>query len=147
MNILLLKPVPKLGLPGDVKTVKAGYARNYLLPQGLAVAAGDKKAREIRAGLSEARQTALKEQAELTEKAKQWSGKTVTISAKATTDGTLFGSITDRDVAKELGLDRKQVKFQPAKQTGDYDALIDLGQGVDARVSVVIRAQGKGQSK
>jgi len=143
MDVLLLKPVSKLGLPGDIRSVARGYARNYLLPQQYAVAANDPLAKEIRADLAQARESAVKEQQTLKEQAKQWNGKAVTIPRKATTDGTLFGAVTERDVAKELGVDRKQVKFTPAKTVGTYDARLDLGQGVDVSVSVHVKAARK----
>lgn len=138
MKVLLLKSVPKLGLPGDVKEVKDGYARNYLLPQGLAVLTIDPKAKELLGSLESARKQAEAEQAKLVDKAKEWAGKSITILSKATGDGTLFASVSNKDVAKELGLNAKKITFAPAKETGTYEAIIDLGAGVDARVTVII---------
>lgn len=140
MKVLLTKAVPKLGIPGDTKDVKDGYARNYLLPQGLAVLTIDPKAKEIRASLVAARTQAEVARQDAQGKAKDWAGKRITITAEATSDGTLFGAVTDRDVARELSLEQKFVKFQPVKTVGSYEAIIDIGAGVDARVNVEVKA-------
>ncbi|MBI4032144.1 50S ribosomal protein L9 [Candidatus Berkelbacteria bacterium] len=140
MKILLIKPVPKLGLPGDVKEVKDGYARNYLLPQGFAVLTVDPKAKELLGNLETARKQAEAEQVKLAAQATEWAGKSITILSKATSDGTLFASVSNKDVAKELGLNPKTITFAPVKATGEYEALIDLGGGVDARVTVIVKS-------
>lgn len=141
MQVLLIKAVPKLGLPGDVKTVANGYARNYLLPQGLAVLPNDPQARELRANLDAARTAAEAAKAKAEAKAKEWAGKTVTITAKATGDGTLYAAVTEKDVAKELGLATKLVHFQPAKTVGSYEGRVDLGEGVDAPIQVEVKGK------
>lgn len=79
----------------------------------------------------------------MAESARSWSDKVVELTAKATSNGTLFGAITDRDIAKNLELDRRQVKIQPVKSVGEYEAVVDLGQGVDARVRVIVKAEAK----
>ncbi|MBI4023265.1 50S ribosomal protein L9 [Candidatus Berkelbacteria bacterium] len=140
MKILLTKPVPKLGLPGDVKDVKNGYARNFLIPQGLALLPSDPRAKELKGHLSEARSQAEAEQARAESTAKDWAGKSVTIPAKATADGTLYAGVTARDVAKALGLSLKQVQFKTAKSVGEFPATIDVGSGVVASATIRITA-------
>ena len=143
MKVLLIDAVPKLGLSGDVKVVKDGYARNFLFPNNLAMLVNDPKARQAKGSLAQNRENALKAQKEMAESSKAWAGKEVELKAKATSNGTLFGAITDRDVAEKLELERKRVKMQPVKSIGEYEAIIDLGQGVDVRVKVKVVAEAK----
>ena len=138
MRVLLIKQVPKLGLPGDVKEVKDGYARNYLIPNGFAILPNDPHAHDIRAELGAKRSAVEAEQAGARAVAAAWSGKSVTIVANASPDGTLYAAVAGRDVAKALGLQPKQVTFASTKQTGHYEAQVHVGSGIDARVSVVI---------
>ncbi len=140
MNIILIKSVPKLGLPGDVKEVKDGYARNYLIPQGLALVASDPAVSSLKAELKAKRAGAAAEQEQLEATAKDWEGKAVTIARKATADGTLFAAVTKKDVAAELGVPVKQVRFASVKRTGDYQAELSIAEGMQALVPVTISA-------
>ena len=140
MRVLLIKQVAKLGLPGDIKEVKDGYARNYLIPNGFAMLPNDPHAAEVRVELSAKRAAAQVEQDQAKVTAASWKGKTVTIVAKASADGTLYAAVAGRDVAKELGLKPKQVKFAPTKHAGTYDATIDFGGGFDTNITVIVAA-------
>ena len=102
MKLLLCKNVDKLGIVGDVVNVAAGYARNYLLPHGLATEPTDVNIRR----LAEARKIAERERAEqlgrLATLAEALEGVEVTIRAKANEDGVLYGSVAQKDIVSAL---------------------------------------------
>jgi large subunit ribosomal protein L9 len=102
MEVILLDKVGKLGAIGDKVSVKSGYGRNYLLPQGKAVAATAKNIADFeirRAGLEAAAAAKI---AEATARAEKLAALEVTIAAKAGDEGRLFGSIGTRDIAEAI---------------------------------------------
>lgn len=140
MKILLLKSVPHLGLPGDERVVKDGYARNFLLPQGLAILAHDPRAVEIRQTLAIEREVASRAAEQANKAAASWDGRHIKLHAKANPDGTLFAAVTRAQVAQELGLTQKHVRFSPTKSLGMYEAQIEIGHDATATVTVEIQA-------
>jgi large subunit ribosomal protein L9 len=149
MQLILNEEVPNLGGPGDVVKVRAGYARNYLLPRKLAVEANPKNLRafEHQKGLAMLKREALKSKARsLKEKVDALS---LTMSARAGEEGKLFGSVTNIDVERALrerGLEidrRKILLVEPIKQLGDYTIQIRLEAEVEAglKLSVVAEAE------
>lgn len=140
MDVVLLKTIPKLGQAGETKRVAVGYGKNYLLAQGLAVLPSDPRAKQIHAELAKQGAVKQQEKAKLTAKASEWAGKTISLSGKASSDSTLYAAITHRDVAKQLGIDAKRVQFDSVKAAGTYEARIDVGQGTDATVGVIVSA-------
>ena len=143
MKVLLTQAVAHVGLPGDLCEVKDGYARNYLIPQGLAVLQHDPSAKKLLVGLAAARKEAEASKGKAEAAVKDWEGKVVKLSVKANPDGTLFGAVTHKDVAKELGVDAASLHFDTMKVAGEYEAVVDLGFGVSAPVKVVITAEKK----
>ena len=102
MQIILLEKIHKLGALGDVVKVRAGYARNYLIPAGKAKRATSENIAEfetIRVQLETQERTVRKE---AEEKASKLSGENFSITRKAGVDGRLFGSVTNQDIADEL---------------------------------------------
>lgn len=149
MQLILNEEVPNLGGPGDVVKVRAGYARNYLLPRKLAVEANPKNLRafEHQKGLAMLKREALKNKARgLKEKVDALS---LTVSARAGEEGKLFGSVTNIDVERALrerGIDidrRKILLVEPIKQLGDYTIPVRLEAEVEAglKLSVVAEAE------
>ena len=149
MQLILNEEVPNLGGPGDVVKVRAGYARNYLLPRKLAVEANPKNLRafEHQKGLAMLKREALKSKARgLKEKLDALS---VTVSARAGEEGKLFGSVTNIDVERALRergieIDRRKILLvEPIKQLGDYTIQIRLEAEVEAglKLSVVAEAE------
>ncbi len=142
MKVLLLKDVAGLGPSGAVKEVKEGYARNYLLPRGLALAATDGTLRAF-----QDRQKAVldREQRERTE-AERLAGAlgelVVEVRARAGEGGRLFGSVTAQDIADALGargyrISKKQVELdEPIKSSGFFKVPIRLGQRIVAHVDI-----------
>jgi large subunit ribosomal protein L9 len=144
MKLLLHKDVAKLGHFGDVVEVKAGYARNYLIPQGLAVeptASNVKAIEKERVRQAEIRRLARQEILKLAEKV---GGAEITISVLANEQGNLFGSVGGVEIAKAL--QEKGFEIKPAfvvleghlRALGSYDVKLNLGQEIEATVKVVI---------
>ncbi|MBI2589507.1 50S ribosomal protein L9 [Candidatus Berkelbacteria bacterium] len=136
MKIILLKSVPNLGQAGEAKEVKAGYARNYLIPHKFAIFAADPKAKEIVAELKRARIEQAQTKKILADRARTLVDKEVRIEARGTIDGKLYAAITAKQIAKLLGLPEKSINFSPVKSAGIHRASIELGGGVKTEVSV-----------
>ncbi|MEZ5084704.1 MAG: 50S ribosomal protein L9 [Tessaracoccus sp.] len=142
MKIILTSTVEKLGIAGEIVEVKDGYARNYLLPQGKAIAwtrgaekqiEGIKRARDAREirGVEHAQE--IREQLE---------GLSVSVAARVADSGQLFGAVTPAELAvavKKAGgpaLDKRSVTFaKPVKTAGAHTAQVKLHPAVTARVS------------
>ena len=148
MKVILRSDVDRLGNKGDVLDVADGYARNFLLPRGLALAA-TKGAIAQAESMREARQrrdVAEKEAAEGVRD--RLSATVVRIPAQSGTDGRLFGSVTAGDVAdaivSQLGveLDRRRLHLdEPIRALGVHDVTLRLHAEVDAHVSVEVVAR------
>jgi large subunit ribosomal protein L9 len=148
MKIILQREVDKLGSPGDVVEVADGYARNYLIPRGMAAAAskgGVRHAERLRTAHRVRVQKTLSEAQEL---AGRVSASPLRIRAKAGKEGRLFGSITGNDVAEHLGrslgleIDRKRVHLEePIRSVGTHEATLHLHPEVNAKVTVEVVAQ------
>ncbi|MCZ6749503.1 MAG: 50S ribosomal protein L9 [SAR324 cluster bacterium] len=144
MRIILIQDVPHLGSLGDEVQVKDGYARNYLLPKGMAMSAGSKNAAHI--AHRRKRLEGLREQAiELAEAESEKVGNLeLVVRAKAGTNGRLFGSVTNRDLKaalEELGytVDRRAITLHaPIKSLGIHGATVKLHSEVKTDVSVKV---------
>jgi large subunit ribosomal protein L9 len=149
MKVLFRKDVPDVAKAGQVKEVADGYARNFLIPRGLAVAATAvalKQVAEVQAAA--ARHAADEERAARDLKA-QLEAQPIVIQAKAGSQGRLYGSVTTADVAtaiqKQLGttLDRRDLEIvEPVRQVGSYAVTARLHRTVTASVTVEVRAVG-----
>jgi large subunit ribosomal protein L9 len=145
IEVILREDIKTLGQAGEMVRVKPGYARNYLLPQGLAYEATEGNKKRIAA---ETRVRSARNQAERTEAerfAATLSEVTLTLSGKAGEEGKLFGSITSQDIADALArqghtVDRRRIELEhPIKTTGTHKVAVRLHPEVNAelRVSVV----------
>src|SRR5437667_6507868 len=139
MKVLLQKPVEKLGSPGEIVEVADGYARNYLMPRGLAVKAGPGMVRHAES-LKRAHTTRMgKEKTEFEEIARQLiAAGGISVTARAGEEGKLFGSVTTADIAEAVGsqagvsVDRKDVHLsEPIKSIGAHEVRVHLTQDVD----------------
>ena len=145
MQVILLEKVINLGQLGDVVKVKAGYARNYLVPHGKAKRATPDNLAEFekkRADLEKEQATIL---AEANARAEKLNGLMVQISQKAGVDGKLFGSVTNGDIADALkaqGFDVAKASIRmpdgPLKQVGDHELVIGLHTDVVASIKVSV---------
>ncbi|MCB1332387.1 MAG: 50S ribosomal protein L9 [Roseivivax sp.] len=142
MQVILLERVAKLGQMGDVVDVKAGYARNFLLPQGkaLTASAANVKAFEDQKAQLEARNLESKKDAEAL--AAKLDGQQFVVIRQASDGGALYGSVTPRDVAEiateeGFSIERKQVVIAtPIKELGLHDAHVTLHPEVIVTVSL-----------
>ena len=146
MELILLQDVEKLGFKDEIVTVKNGFGRNFLIPQGKAVLATDAARKVLAENL---RQRAKKEDkiiADANTKAEAINGITVKIAAKTIEGGKqLFGSITSNHLADELEkmgheVDRKFIKLNNIKSVGVYDAEIRLHREVKVSLTVEVVA-------
>jgi large subunit ribosomal protein L9 len=144
MEVILREDVPSLGKAGQLVRVKPGYARNFLLPRGLAFEAteGNKKRIDSEARARVAKQSA--ERAASEQQAAALGSLTVTLRGKAGEEGKLFGSITAQDIATalaELGhaIDKRKLELEhPIKTVGFHSVLVRLHSDVHAEVKVNI---------
>jgi large subunit ribosomal protein L9 len=149
MKVLLTKDVYKLGRAGDVKKVADGYARNFLMPKGLAVLATPgslKTADRIRAQ-AEIRRTALN--SELKDLADTVNGITLTFAARAGETGKLYGSVTPQDVATAIQeqtryeVKRHQIDMQPIREVGEFRAHVRLTMDLIPEVRILVHREGE----
>lgn len=146
-KVILTNEVSGLGSAGDVIEVKNGYARNYLIPQGYAVAwtrGGEKQVAQIRAART-ARELATLEEAQAL-KAKLEETK-VKLTAKVGRDGRLFGSVKTGDIAEAVAaaglgdIDKRKVEIAtPIKFTGEHEATVRLREDLVATITVQVVA-------
>ena len=145
MQLILLEKVANLGALGDIVKVKNGYARNYLIPQGIAKRATPDNIKDF-----EARRAELeKKQADILARARavaeQIEGLMLQISRKASADGRLFGSVTNRDISEAIEaagyqLERSTIKMPEGaiKQVGDVVLSVVLHADVAANITVSV---------
>lgn len=149
MKVLLLKDVYKLGRAGDVKRVAAGYGRNYLIPQGLAVLATTgalKQAEHIRQQAASSR-AALNQ--ELSGVAEQLANVVLFFPARASETGKLYGSVTSQMVAVKLQeeagieIERRQLDMQPIRSLGEHTILARLTMDLIPEFTVIVHREGE----
>ncbi len=147
MRIVLRDDVENLGKKGDLLDVADGYARNYLVPRGLALkaTAGNQKQADAMRRNREVREARDREAAQSL--AAQFEGRTITIKARAGGEGRLFGSVTSVDIAdavqKQTGaeIDRRKIDLdEPLKELGGVDVAVRLHPDVLATLHVEVEA-------
>jgi large subunit ribosomal protein L9 len=144
MEVILREDVEKLGNRGEVVKVAAGYARNFLLPKKLAVAATGSNKKIVEQERQGHLRKEAKAKSEFEDLAKLLNGVTVTISQKAGENNQLFGSVTSKDVADALAaknytIDRRKVILEePIKSLGEFKVPVRLHKEVTAEVTVVV---------
>ena len=147
-KLILTNEVAGLGSAGDVVEVKNGYARNFLIPQGFAVAwsnGGQKQVDQIRSA-REAKALASQEEAQsLKDKLEK---APIVLNAKAGSEGRLFGSITRNHIAAAIeaagitGVDKRSIDIvKPIKSTGSAEVVIKIHDGVIATVTLSVKAE------
>jgi large subunit ribosomal protein L9 len=148
MEVILLEKVGKLGALGDRVTVKGGYARNFLLPQGRAVLANEANIAEFETRRAELEKAAQEQLDAATSRTESLNGKTVAITAKAGDEGKLFGSIGTRDIAEAaeaagLTLDKSEVRLPegPLRTTGEHEVQCQVHAEVFATITVAITGE------
>lgn len=145
MRVVLLQEVPRLGKVGEVKDVASGYARNFLLPRGLAefaTPAAMKRVEEIREA-EEKRQALL--EAEMVSLSQTLEGVEITLKAKVGAQERLYGAVTSGDIAEELkrvtgqDIDKRKIELEePIRQLGEYEVLVRLSTEIAPKIKVVV---------
>jgi large subunit ribosomal protein L9 len=142
MEVILREDVEKLGSRGQLVKVAPGYARNFLLPKRLAVAATDANKKIVEQERQAHLRREAKEVADATDLAKMMSELSVTISQKAGENDQLFGSVTSKDIAEALEkqgytIDRRKIAMgEPIKSLGDFKVPLRLHREVTTEIAV-----------
>jgi large subunit ribosomal protein L9 len=142
MEVILREEIDNLGRRGDVVKVAAGYARNYLLPKRLAVAANDSNKKIVEQEKQAYLRRESKEIGDANDLAKMMAAVEVTIAQKAGENDQLFGSVTSQDIAAALEkagytIDRRKVNLaEPIKALGDYKVTVRLHREVSVELPV-----------
>src|SRR5260370_28157023 len=144
MDVILREDIDNLGSRGEVVNVAAGYARNFLLPKRMAVAATESNKKIV----EQERQSHLRKEAKQKNEAedlgKMLHGVTVTIAQKAGENNQLFGSVTSKDVAEALEkqkftIDRRKIQLdEPIKQLGEHKLAIRLHKDITVELTVSV---------
>ncbi|MFH1000687.1 MAG: 50S ribosomal protein L9 [Bacteroidota bacterium] len=150
MQIILKKDVPNLGYTDDVVEVKNGYARNYLIPQGFAIAANETNKKILKEVLKQRAFKVEKIKNEATAEAQSIDGLTVTIATKvAPTTGKIYGSINAIQIADAIKeqhnkeVDRKKIFIvgDSVKEIGTYKATVKLYKNISAEITFEVKAE------
>ena len=149
MEVILQQDVDNLGHMGDVVRVKPGYARNFLLPRGLAVIADRKNLAQLEHQKRAVAARRAKAEQSAQESARRLEGVLVRIEARAGEEDRLFGSVTNQDIQRALAdqgieMDRKKILLDaPIKTLGEFDVPVSLGIGVKGTVKVAVVRQAE----
>ncbi|MBY0484054.1 50S ribosomal protein L9 [Nitrosomonas sp.] len=145
MQIILMEKVANLGQLGDIVNVKSGFARNYLIPQGKAKRATEQAIAEFQSKRAELEKVQAAALAAAQAMAAKLDGLLVQISQKAGSDGKLFGSVTNANIAEALSgqgfaIERAMIRMPNGqlKQVGDYPLTISLHSDVSAHITVSV---------
>jgi large subunit ribosomal protein L9 len=147
VEVILRDDVPNLGRIGEVVRVKPGYARNFLVPRGLAVEASRANLRMLEHHKRVIGVKAERERKDAEARAKRVEGLALTIRARAGEEGRLFGSVTNLDVerllaAKGVEVDRRRILLdEPIKQLGTFDVVVQIGRDVRATVKLTVEPE------
>ena len=146
MKIILKKDVIGLGYKDEVLTVKDGYGRNYLLPQGYAVLATEKAVKALNEELKQRAHKLAKIKADAEAKAAQYEGVSVSIEAKVSEGRNIYGSVGPKEIAaalaaKGIECDAKLIKMKAAKALGQYEATIMFHREVVVTLPVEVIAE------
>jgi large subunit ribosomal protein L9 len=148
MKVLLTRDVEHLGNTGEIKEVKGGYGRNYLIPQGMAVLAtrGQIKQAEERIAAQRRRDEASRRDAEAV--VARINGITLRFTARVGEQDRLYGSITNSDIAEKLSaqagvdIDRRKVELEDSlKRVGIYPVRVKVASGIEAVINVVVEGE------
>lgn len=129
---------------GDVKNVPDGYARNFLLPKGIAIAATDDNVQNMQSKIDKIKKEEETIIADLQKLAEKIENESFTVAAQAGDEGKLFGAVTNRDLAealekKKITVDKHEIEIlNPIHELGEHTALVKLGHGIHANMKVIV---------
>jgi len=143
MEVILIRDMENLGKVGDIVKVKDGYARNYLIPSGIALPATKSNIARVKNELQSLRKKAERQIARFKELAEKLNTTRITIEHEAGEEGKLFGSVTTSQIEKALhdagfeDIEKRQIVLEkPIRETGTYEVKIHLFKDIDATVTV-----------
>lgn len=144
MKVVFTADVKGKGRKGEIKNISDGYARNFLLPRGLAVEADAAALNDIKNKESAKAHHIEEERAAAQALYDMLNGKTVTVHAKAGESGKLFGAVTSKEIAEEISrsfgveTDKKKISAKDIKAYGEYTVQIKLYAGMTAEIKVTV---------
>jgi large subunit ribosomal protein L9 len=147
MEVLLREDVDNLGARGEVVKVRAGYGRNYLLPQGLAVQATPANVKRIEMQRKVLLKKATEEKAVADQQAELLKDVTLEFARKVGEHGLLYGSVTSMDIAEAFAakgyeIERRKITLKdPIKEIGEYEVPVKLHREVTTNVKVVVKSE------
>jgi len=145
VKVILQQNVKGIGTAGEIKDVSDGYARNFLLPRGLAVVADANAVKNLEKQRESAGKKEAKELASSLELQSKIQATSLDYTANAGEGGRLFGSVTSKDIADQLArtgikVDRRKIQMdEPIRQLGEYQVEIRLHPQVTAKLKVVVK--------
>ncbi len=148
MKVILTSDVPTLGKSGEMKVVAEGYARNFLIPQKLAVPAAGGAYRAWQHDIASREDKRRREREEAEIYATRIASTTLTMGVKVGDGGKLYGSITSKDIADALGrrgitIDRHKVDLEePLKSLGTYKVAVKVFSGMSPEVTIIVEPKG-----
>jgi len=146
VEVILRDDIPNLGAVGDIVRVRPGYARNYLLPRGLAIEASRRNLRMLEHQKRLVAAKASRDRKEAEARANALDGLELVVHARVGEEGRLFGSVTNLDIerllqARGFAIERRKILLEePIKQLGRYAVPVHLGGDVRAMIQVVVEA-------
>jgi large subunit ribosomal protein L9 len=148
MKVVLLEDLPGRGKAGEIKEVSKGYAKNFLLPRGLALLATPTVIKQVESRLEKEKLEEGVDRDKLVELAQQIEGREVRFKARMGAGERLFGSITAADVAEELSraigsvIDKKKIDIEKSlRKTGSYEVAVKLASDINPQITVVIEEE------
>ena len=148
MEIILKEDVVNLGYKNDIVTVKSGYGRNYLIPTGKAVIASPAAKKMLAEELKQRAHKLEKIKKDAEALAEQLKGVSLTIATKVSATGTIFGSVSNIQIAEELAklghnVDRKVIFVKGVKEVGSYTATVKLHKEVSVEIPFEVVAEAE----
>ncbi len=147
VEVILRKDVADLGLAGEMVNVRPGYARNYLIPQGIALVATEGNRRRFEEERRQVEQSAEREREAAQELAGELEGREVSFVRRASESGRLFGSVTAADLADELekegvAVDRRAIRLEdPIKDLGEHEVPVRVHMDIVPTLKVSVVAE------
>ncbi len=148
MKVILKANIPKLGVAGEVCEVKRGYAKNYLLPQGLAVLATSKALKKLEVQKKEIEKRKIKEKKEFENLLKKIAGISLKIKVPTGEKQEMFAAIHTKDIThaleeqKKIKLDSNFINLsEPIKKLGEYKIEVDFGEGMKTNFLLIIEEE------
>ena len=149
MKVILIQDVDNLGKIGESVNVKNGYARNFLIPNKLALFANDQNMKSIESMLKQQELKNAKERSNLESLSKVLDKVTLKFELKAGEEGKLFGSVTSQMISDELAkqdlnVDKKEIVLdEPIKELGKHKVSINLGENLSASIQIKVNEESK----